>query len=236
MINYINGKVPAALKGKIPPPPPSDVVVLTPENFDSIVYDKSKNVFVEFYAPWCGHCKRLAPTWEKLATVFKSDENIVVAKLDADAHKDVAGKHGISGFPTLKFYSKENKDGEKYTGSRDLKELISFLNEKCGTERLEDGTLASKVGVVDELSTLIKTYMSQKSDEAAKSVTNAIAQLSGDQKKYVALYTKIFESIQSKEDYVNKEITRLERMMKGSLTKSKLDEFTIKMNILKSLQ
>ncbi|AQK69405.1 Protein disulfide-isomerase like 2-1 [Zea mays] len=64
---------------------PSSVVVLTSETFDSIVLD-------EFYAPWCGHCKHLAPIYEKLASVFKQDDSVVIANLDADKHTDLAKK------------------------------------------------------------------------------------------------------------------------------------------------
>jgi len=80
---------------------PSSIVVLTPENFDSVVLDETKDVLVEFYAPWCGHCKSLAPTYENVASVFKLDEGVVIANLDADKHRDLAEKYGVTGFPTL---------------------------------------------------------------------------------------------------------------------------------------
>jgi protein disulfide-isomerase A6 len=89
----------------------SAVTVLSPENFDSFVLDPTKEAFVEFYAPWCGHCKRLTPIWEKLAGVFKGDSNVVIANVDADAHKDLGSKYGVTGFPTLIYFSKTDKSG-----------------------------------------------------------------------------------------------------------------------------
>ncbi|EHA8587577.1 putative protein disulfide isomerase-like 2-2 [Cocos nucifera] len=73
-------------------PSPSDMVVLTPENFNQVVLDETKNVLVEFYAPWCTHCKLLAPTYEKVATAYKLEEDVVIANLDADRYKDLAEK------------------------------------------------------------------------------------------------------------------------------------------------
>ena len=63
---------------------------------------KSAPAFVEFYAPWCGHCKALAPTYEKLAAAFEGEASVVIAKIDADAHRDLGERYGVTGFPTIK--------------------------------------------------------------------------------------------------------------------------------------
>jgi protein disulfide-isomerase A6 len=110
----------------------SDVVDLTPDNFDTVV-DGTKNVFVKFYAPWCGHCKNLAPTWEVLATSFKKEDKVVIAKVNADDHKDLGSKFGVSGFPTLKFFPKGSTDADDYNGGRSEEDLVKFINEKAGT-------------------------------------------------------------------------------------------------------
>jgi thioredoxin-like negative regulator of GroEL len=89
IIKFINEK--AGTNVKLPTPV-SYVTVLTPENFDKVVLDPAKDVFVEFYAPWCGHCKHLAPTYEKFATAFKAEPDVVIAKIDADKYKDLANK------------------------------------------------------------------------------------------------------------------------------------------------
>ena len=72
---FVNGKTGLNRKVK---EVPTAVTVLGPDNFDSIVMDPKKDVLVEFYAPWCGHCKQLAPKYEKVAATFKGEPNVRV--------------------------------------------------------------------------------------------------------------------------------------------------------------
>ncbi|KAL6621300.1 hypothetical protein ACP70R_033732 [Stipagrostis hirtigluma subsp. patula] len=182
---------------------PSSVVVLTPETFDSVVLDETKDVLVEFYAPWCGHCKHLAPIYEKLASVFKLDEGVVIANLDADKYRDLAEKvclaelllpdsqenqrssakrYGVTGFPTLKFFPKGNKAGEEYDGGRDLGDFVKFINEKCGTSRDTKGQLTSEAGRIASLDALAKEFLGATSDKRKEVLSNMeeeVSKLSG---------------------------------------------------------
>merc|ERR1711871_246026 len=83
--------------------PPTDCVVLTDENFASVATNPNVNTLVEFYAPWCGHCKALKPAYEKVCSAFKYEENVVVAHMDATKY-DAGQQYGVKGFPTLKFF------------------------------------------------------------------------------------------------------------------------------------
>merc|ERR1711916_260350 len=97
------GELKPTLKSEeIPESQEGDVVTLVGKNFVDEVYNKEHATLVEFYAPWCGHCKQLAPVWEELATKLKDNKKIVMAKRDSTANEleDVS----ISGFPTLKFW------------------------------------------------------------------------------------------------------------------------------------
>lgn len=215
---------------------PSNVVVLTADNFDEIVLDKSKDVLVEFYAPWCGHCKNLAPTYEKVAAAFKLEDDVVVANLDADTYKDLAEKYGVSGFPTLKFFPKGNKDGEEYGGGRDLEDFVSFINEKCGTSRDGKGQLTSTAGIVASLDALVKEFVAASGDEK-KAVFSKIEQgvevLEGSAARHGKIYLKVAKNYMDKgSDYVKKEIDRLQRMLEKSISAAKADEFVLKKNIL----
>jgi protein disulfide-isomerase A1 len=103
------------------------VKVLVGKNFESIVFDKEKDVFVEFYAPWCGHCKKLAPVWDELGEVFVDKApNVVIAKIDATANSLPDGIE-IQGFPTLIFFPADNKQGVPYNADRDLESLKQFV-------------------------------------------------------------------------------------------------------------
>ncbi|KAG6430399.1 hypothetical protein SASPL_108464 [Salvia splendens] len=215
---------------------PSNVVVLTPANFNEVVVDEKKDVLVEFYAPWCGHCKSLAPIYEKVATAFNLEEDVVIANLDADAHKDLAEKYGISGFPTLKFFPKNNKAGEDYDGGRDLEDFVTFINEKCGTSRDAKGKLNSKAGIIEELGSLVNEFLSAKDEEKKivfKRLEEEAGKLKGSTARYGKIYVKAAKSCMDKgSDYAKNEILRLERIVSKSISATKADEFTLKKNIL----
>lgn len=102
----------------------SGVTVLTPDNFDAVV-DPGKNVMLEFYAPWCGHCKMLKPEYAKLGKEFAADDDVVIAKMDADAHKAPKGWE-VQGYPTLFFQPKGGK-AEPYEGARNAREMAEFI-------------------------------------------------------------------------------------------------------------
>ena len=108
---------------------------LTPSNFDDIVLKSGKPSLVEFFAPWCGHCKNLAPTWEELATAFSgSSDKVTVAKVDADQHKTLGQRFGVKGFPTLKWFDGKSETPVDYSGGRDLESLSAWITDKTGVK------------------------------------------------------------------------------------------------------
>lgn len=102
------------------------VKVLVGKNFKSVALDPTKNVFVEFYAPWCDFCKQLAPLWDKLGEKYADHADIVIAKMDATANEipDLE----IRGFPTLKYFPTEGKEAVDYNGHQTLEKMSEFLD------------------------------------------------------------------------------------------------------------
>ena len=125
------GELPADLKSEeIPADNNGPVTVLVGKNFDDIVTNRgSKDVLVEFYAPWCGHCKKLAPIWDELGEKYKDNENIIIAKMDSTANE--VDSVQISGFPTLKFFPGNGGAMMDYDGARELDALVSFLEKNA---------------------------------------------------------------------------------------------------------
>ncbi|KAF6126333.1 protein disulfide isomerase family A member 2 [Phyllostomus discolor] len=143
--SVLGGKVkPYLLSQEIPPDwDQHPVKTLVGKNFEQVAFDETKNVFIKFYAPWCTHCKEMAPTWEALAEKYRDHEDIIIAKLDATANELEA--FPVHGFPTLKYFPAGQ--GQKvidYRGARDLETLSKFLDNggKLPEEELSEEPLA----------------------------------------------------------------------------------------------
>lgn len=110
----------------------SSVKSLVANNFAKIVNDENKDVLVEFYAPWCGHCKAFEPKYKQFAAKYTSEQpNLVVAKFDATAN-DIPENFVVEGFPTIYFVPSGKKNKPiKYSGNRDLDDLTKFVRENA---------------------------------------------------------------------------------------------------------
>jgi protein disulfide-isomerase A6 len=235
LVSFITSKT--GVKSSIKPPPPPDTLILNAHTFNNVVLDSSKNVLVSFTAPWCGHCKTMKPIYEDVARNFKTESDCIVANLDADAalNKPLAEKYGVKSFPTIKFFSKDNKEPESYEGGRTEADFISFLNEKCGTQRAVGGGLTDEAGRHAEFDALARKFV-LATGAARNSIHEeaiALASKAGSASKH---YLRIMEKlVHGSEGYLEKEAKRLASILKKrGLSPAKLDEIKIKANILKA--
>jgi len=231
MVDFINGKAGTNARIKAAP---SATLALTPATFDSTI--KGKNALVEFYAPWCGHCKRLAPDYDKVAQSFDGEESVVIAKVDADEHKELGTRFDVSGFPTIKFFPKGSSEGEVYNGGRSPKEFVEFINEKSGTERTVGGGYTAKAGRIDGLDALADKFQEESGSRASilkeAEGTDVSEHTNAEYAKFYVLAMK--RIIEKGESYATDEIKRLERMLEGAaITAKNRGQFSKRINILK---
>eukprot|EP00053_Salpingoeca_punica_P015589 m.143960 g.143960 ORF g.143960 m.143960 type:complete len:258 (-) comp16754_c2_seq2:1351-2124(-) len=111
-----------------------NVIDLTEENFEHLTQASTGattgNWFVKFYAPWCGHCKHLAPVWEELATSVKGEVN--VAKVDCTKQAGLCSRFSLQGYPTLRMFSLGRM--YDYKGGRSLEDLSKYALGDFKTE------------------------------------------------------------------------------------------------------
>eukprot|EP00276_Gloeochaete_wittrockiana_P013323 CAMPEP_0184331790 /NCGR_PEP_ID=MMETSP1089-20130417/1067_1 /TAXON_ID=38269 ORGANISM="Gloeochaete wittrockiana, Strain SAG46.84" /NCGR_SAMPLE_ID=MMETSP1089 /ASSEMBLY_ACC=CAM_ASM_000445 /LENGTH=354 /DNA_ID=CAMNT_0026654881 /DNA_START=36 /DNA_END=1100 /DNA_ORIENTATION=- len=231
IIAFVNQKV--GTKATVPRDGPSNVVDLTAATFDKVVLDASKDVFAEFYAPWCGHCKNLAPEYEKFGNAFANEPSVVVARIDCDAHKEACSRYGVTGYPTLKWFPKDSKAGQDYDRPRVASDLVAFVNEKAKTDRSVDGRLGATAGIIASLKDFVTEF--KGATDKAEVATRAVAAANALATPAAKFYARVFEATAADASFVATELTRVERLLSSSsLSAKKVDEFTIRANILKS--
>jgi len=100
---------------------------LTPDNYDSET--AGKVVLLKMFAPWCGHCKKMKPDWDKLMVEYKDSETQLIADVDCTTEgKPICDSNGVKGFPTLKYG--DPSDLQDYSGARTYDGLKKFIDEE----------------------------------------------------------------------------------------------------------
>jgi protein disulfide-isomerase A6 len=191
-----------------------------------------------FLTSYCPDCKNLAPTWETLATDFAFDDNVVIAKVDAEApnSKAVTQEQGVTGYPTIKWFPAGSKEAVAYEGGRSEADFIQWVNEKAGTHRVVGGGLDAIAGTVETLDAIVTKFtggadLAEVTAEIKKQAENLTDKA---QQKYAEYYVRVFDKISNNKDYVNKELTRLQGILaKGGVAPPKRDEIQSKVNVLR---
>ncbi|OAX81698.1 protein disulfide-isomerase domain [Emergomyces africanus] len=147
----LDGKIEPSIKSEpIPEKQDGPVTVVVAHTYKELVIDNDKDVLLEFYAPWCGHCKSLAPKYEQLGKLYAENPDfaskVTIAKIDATAN-DVP--EDIQGFPTVKLYPAGAKDSPiDYTGARTVEALANFVrdNGKHGVDAYDESKVSQDGG------------------------------------------------------------------------------------------
>jgi len=174
-----------------------------------------------------------------LSNIYRTESDIVIASLDADQYKDLGTAFGVTGFPTLIFFSKNNKKGERYNGGRELPDLLAHINQETGTNRLDNGRYHHSVGRFESLDELAKKFINSLGGaDAEKHATEAEEHATKLDIDHATWYPKFMKVILKKGvDWIAKEKARLEGLLEGgAISGEKADEFTIRKNVLAAFE
>ncbi|TVU29713.1 hypothetical protein EJB05_21293 [Eragrostis curvula] len=133
------------------------VLTLDTDNFSEVVA-KHQFIVVEFYAPWCGHCKQLAPEYEKAASILsKHDPPVVLAKVDSSdkKNKDLSEKYNVQGFPTIKILRNQGENAQDYDGPRDADGIVEYLKKQVGPASVEIKSVADATSLISDKGVVI---------------------------------------------------------------------------------
>ncbi|KAL0083465.1 thioredoxin-like protein [Phycomyces blakesleeanus] len=145
-------------------------VDLDESNIDIHLGNPDRPWFVKFYAPWCSHCQRLAPTWVQMAKDLKGQ--VDVGEVNCNDHRDLCTKYGVSGFPTLKMFAQ----GEihNYMEDRSLSSLVRFAKKLAGSSVVEVTSTQLAEKLKEENVALV--YLYQKETQAAGGLWKKVAE------------------------------------------------------------
>ena len=180
------------------------VTVLTTDTFDEHVGGE-KGVFVKFAAPWCGHCKAMAPDWEKLSEKYSGNNQIDIAEVDCTEHKDLCQKYGVQGFPTIKAFPIQSSDPEPYEGARSFDAFDAFvegggLSAIC-TSLTKESCDADELKAIEDLEAIGSAAIAEKIASHEQAIADAEAAMKATtvelQAKFTAAQAVLKETVDS---------------------------------------
>ena len=174
-ILFIIGFMGVLSKAEIPED--EGILVLDTNNFDEAI-QKNKFMLVEFYAPWCGHCKQLAPEYVKAAAQLRKDKSdIKLAKVDADENDELRKKYEIGGYPTLKYFRSGQVIG--YKGGRTQEGIVSWVKKKTIPATKTLTSVEETTKFIEGNDVVIIAFFKNTNHEAVKQISEIAEELDG---------------------------------------------------------
>jgi len=176
-----------------------DVLVLTTANFEETL-KSNKYLLVEFYAPWCGHCKALAPEYAKAAGSLKAENSeIRLAKVDATVQSELSERYKVRGYPTLKFFIDSNPID--YSGGRTADEIVAWLKKKSGPAATSIASAADLKKLQDESEVVVVGLFKSADSTEAQAFQNVAKTL--DSVSFgISTEQAVFDELKSKPNSV----------------------------------
>uniref|UniRef100_A0A061QXC5 protein disulfide-isomerase n=1 Tax=Tetraselmis sp. GSL018 TaxID=582737 RepID=A0A061QXC5_9CHLO len=218
------------------------VLKLDADSFaDHVAGDVS--IFVKFYAPWCGHCKRIAPVWmefaQKLVEEPSLKHKVLAAEVNADENTALAKEYGVTGYPTFVFFPPKGSSQRPmhYGGPQKVEDFVRFAGSRTTALFLDRGK-ASRVFALDVLA----WRFAQGGGDAREDMMRRVREVRdrdsapGSMRASAEMYLKLMEKSIKAEDpgkFLEEEKERLDRLIRsGQLTDEKLSEVTARRSIL----
>lgn len=145
-----------------------------------------QTVFVKFFAPWCGHCKKLAPVWDQLALDL-ADNPVTIAEVDCTKDVDLCKTYGITGYPTVKHGKAPVL--EAYEGGRSLEEMTSFVESMLCTYHAPADCSPEQQALIEKIGQYTQA-------EAAEKLAALDEQLAGAKKVFETSVSELQEAYQ----------------------------------------
>ncbi|KAK8898480.1 hypothetical protein M9Y10_000769 [Tritrichomonas musculus] len=136
--------------------PPKALINISPDDFDTFKI-KSQCAFMAFYDISKKTCKRFVPQLQQAAFIYQSEPNVTIGSVNCRRYADLCASQDIEELPTIKFFLNGNL--VEYTNPLNLRGIINFLNQKCGTERDMDGLLNDTAGLIPEANEIVKEFL-----------------------------------------------------------------------------
>ncbi|KAF4574508.1 hypothetical protein EYR36_005850 [Pleurotus pulmonarius] len=164
------------------------VIELNEQNFESVVGEGA--TFVKFFAPWCGHCKKLAPSWTQLAKHMQDKINI--AEVNCDEHGALCKSQGVEGYPMLAFYPTGVASKAEYNQGRKLDQLKAFA-EKASAPALQPIHATALADKVAESPVIYLLLLHDSNSELLKTMGKVAQVLLGSPPVYSTTAPELYE-------------------------------------------